>query len=444
MKQLDRRTFLRGTGVSVALPMLEAMLPKAVLASGSASAATPNRMAFIFFPNGAIMKDWTPQETGTGYRLPKTLASLEPVRDELLVISGLAHDKARPNGDGAGDHARCSGAYLTASQPRKTSGADIEVGTSVDQVAAKSIGQLTRLPSLELGTEAGRQAGKCDSGYSCAYTSNISWKTPTQPMAKEIDPQSVFDRMFDGSLKDAKAREERDFYRKSILDFVLDDAARLQKQLGQTDRRKMDEYLTSVREIEQRITRAQEETKAMRPDFDIPEQIPRDYAVHVRLMYDLMALAFQTDTTRIATFMLGNSGSNRTYKTIGVSGGHHQLSHHRDDEKKIEMLQKIDQYMVEQFAYFLKKLKSIKEGDGTLLDHSMIVYGSAISDANRHRHENLPVLFAGRGKGTIETGRHWKLDSEVPMANLFLSMMDRMGVKEERFGDSTGRLPGLG
>ena len=444
MKTLDRRTFLRGTGVSLALPMLEAMLPKTVLATGSTAGVTPNRMACIFFPNGAIMPDWTPASTGADYELSKSLASLKSVKDDLLVITGLAHDKARANGDGAGDHARCSGSYLTASQPRKTAGADIEVGISVDQVAASQIGHLTRLPSLELGTEAGRQAGNCDSGYSCAYSSNISWKSPTQPMAKEIDPKAVFDRMFDGSLADAKAREERDFYRKSILDFVTSDADRLQKQLGKGDQRKIDEYFTSVREVEQRIARAQDEAKAMRPNFEIPDRVPRDFATHVRLMYDLMVLAFQTDSTRIATFMQANSGSNRTYKEIEVTGGHHQLSHHRDDEKKVAMLQKIDQYMVEQFAYFLEKLKATKDGDANLLENSMIVYGSAISDANRHRHDDLPVLVAGRGKGTIETGRHWKLDSETPMANLFLSMMDRMGVDEQRFGDSTARLQGLG
>jgi hypothetical protein len=445
MTRLTRRTILRGAGTVLALPLLEGMLPKAVLAAGDAAAAAPIRMGFIYIPCGAIMPDWKPTAAGKDYELPRTLKSLEKHKKDLLVISGLAHDKARSNGDGAGDHARDSAAFLTASQPRKTSGADINVGTSVDQVAAAKIGLATRLPSIEIGTEAGRQAGKCDSGYSCAYQSNISWKSPTQPMAKEIDPKAVFERMFGDAQKDAKAREQRDFYRQSILDFVADDASRLKQQLGQSDRRKLDEYFTSVREVEQRIERSADDLKRQIPDVAPPPPgVPRDYAEHVRQMYDLMALAFESDTTRIFTFMLGNSGSNRTYSELGVKGGHHEISHHRGDEEKIAHLQKIDQYMIEQFGYFLDKLSGIKEGDGTLLDHSMICYGGAISDANRHQHDDLPVLLAGRAAGTIETGRHLKLENSEPMANLFLSMLDRMGVREERFGDSTGRLSNLG
>lgn len=443
MTRLNRRTILRGVGTALALPLLEGMLPKAVLAAGDAAAA-PLRMGFVYIPCGAIMRDWKPEAAGRDYVLPKTLKPLEKHKQQLLVITGLAHDKARPNGDGAGDHARDSAAFLTAAQPRKTAGADIHVGASVDQVAASKIGLATRLPSIEVGTEAGRQAGKCDSGYSCAYQSNISWKSPTQPMAKEINPKAVFERMFGDAREDSKSRQQRDFYRQSILDFVADDAARLKQQLGHSDRRKLDEYFTSVREVEQRIERTALEDKRRIPEVDPPPPgVPRDYAEHVRQMYDLMALGLQTDTTRIFTFMLGNSGSNRTYSELGIKGGHHEISHHRNEEENLVQLQKIDQYMVEQFAYFLDKLSAIPDGNGTLLDHSMICYGGAIADPNRHQHDDLPVLLAGRAGGTIDTGRHLKLDNSAPMANLFLSMLDRMGVEEARFGDSTGRLTQL-
>lgn len=439
MKPLARRTFLQGVGATLALPMLDAMRPARAAADGSA----PRRLAYVFFPNGAIMPDWKPEGVGTDYELPKTLQPLAPHKSDLLVISGLAHDMARAHGDGAGDHARSCATFLTGSHPRKTDGADIEAGVSVDQVAASEIGKQTRLPSLELGIEAGRQAGSCDSGYSCAYSSNISWKSPTTPMAKEINPRAVFERLFGNGVDDAKARAERNFYRKSILDFVSDDAARLRARLGQTDRRKLDEYLTSVREIEHRIEQSDVETKRQIPDMPVPEGVPSQLSEHIRLMYDLMLVAFQTDTTRIATFMLANEGSNRAYREVDVKDGHHQLSHHRDDEKKVAQLQRIDQFLIEQFAYFLERLKATPDGDGTLLDHSMITYGCAISDGNRHRHEDLPCLVAGRGAGAVTTGRHMKIETETPMANLFLSQLEAVGVQRERIGDSTGKLPGL-
>lgn len=445
MKPLSRRTLLRGTGAALALPMFEAMLPRTAFAQGVGSLAGPaNRLAFVYIPNGAIMPDWTPTETGRDYELPRTLSPLTDHKQKIMVLTGLAHDKARANGDGPGDHARDSATYLTACQARKTDGADIHLGKSVDQVAADVIGQSTRLPSLELGTEAGRQAGRCDSGYSCAYQSNISWRSATTPTSKEINPRAVFERLFGNDFEDLRARQERDFYRQSILDFVADDASRLRTQLGTTDRQKLDEYFTSVREIEQRIARSGDETVNQVPEgVEAPSGIPSDFAEHVRLMYDLMALAFQTDSTRISTFMLANSGSNRSYSEIGVSGAHHEMSHHRDEADKVANLQKIDQYLVEQFAYFLNKLDSIREGEGTLLDHSMIVYGGALSDANRHHHHNLPVVLAGGGCGLLDTGRHVKYDGEIPMANLFLSLLERVGVEEERLGDSTGRLDQL-
>ncbi|MCA9044704.1 MAG: DUF1552 domain-containing protein [Planctomycetaceae bacterium] len=441
MNQLSRRTLLRGAGAALALPVLDIMLPNTGLAAGGTTG--PNRMAFVFFPNGAIMKDWTPQEVGTNFTLPKTLTPLADVQSDLTVITGLAHDKARANGDGAGDHARSSAAFLTGSQPRKTDGADIKLGQSIDQAVAEKVGKETRLPSLEVGTEAGRQAGQCDSGYSCAYVSNISWRSEATPTGKEINPKAVFERMFGSNGENAKEVAKRNFFRQSILDFVAEDAKRLQDQLGKSDRHKMDEYFTSVREVEQRIERATDEAKRTLPDREAPEGIPKDWAEHTRLMYDLMVLAFQTDTTRIATFMLHNEGSNKSYKEIGVSGGHHELSHHRDEADKIEALQKIDQYMVEQFAYFLKQLKSVKEGEHNLLHNSMIVYGCSISDSNRHRHEDLPILVAGHGAGSINAGRHLKLKGEVPMTNMFLSLADRMGANLGSFGDSTAILQEL-
>jgi hypothetical protein len=442
-RPIDRRTFLRGAGTLLALPWLEAMLPGTARAAVAGQA--PRRLAFIFFPNGAIMPDWTPQQTGKGFELSKTLQPLAPVKDDLLVLSGLAHDKARANGDGPGDHARCAAAYLTGSQPRKTAGADIRVGQSVDQVAADDIGGETRLPSLELGLESGRQAGSCDSGYSCAYSSNISWKTESTPMAKEIDPRAVFQRLFGTSQADVKAEARRAFYRSSILDFVAEDAERLRRQLGQTDRRKIEEYFTSVREIEQRIDRSASEQSlnVADIDLDLPAGIPQETAEHIRLMYDLMALAFQTDSTRVATFMLANAGSNRTYPSLGVNEGHHELSHHRGDDEKIGKIQRIDQFLVEQFSYFLQKLKGMREGEGTLLDRCMIVYGSAISDANRHDHHDLPILLAGRGGSTLPTGQHLRVSRETPMSNLFLSLLDRAGAKVDSFGDATSRLTEL-
>jgi len=397
-------------------------------------------MAFVFFPTGAIMPSWTPAEDGESYKLSKTLEPLAEFKGDMNVLTGLAQDNGRAKGDGAGDHARCASSYLTGAHPRKTSGADIHVGVSVDQVAAQKVGHLTKLPSLELGIEKGRNADNCDSGYSCAYSSNISWKTATTPMAKEIHPRLVFERLFGDAKQSEEGRERRDFYRKSILDLVANDADRLKAKLGITDRRKMDEYFSSVRDLERRVVRAEQQAERVRPDFEVPDGIPRDYQQHVRLMFDLMVLAFRTDVTRISTFMLGNAGSNRSYRMVGVSDGHHQISHHRNKKELIDKIQKIDGFLVGEFAYFLRKLKSVEEGTGTLLDHSMIMYGSGLSDGNRHHHHNLPVVLAGGGGGTIHTGRHISTGSETPLNNLFLSMLDRVGADVAKLGDSSGRL----
>ena len=395
MRPLDRRTFLQASGVSLALPLLECMRPALTLSTAAAetTGAAPVRMAFVFFPNGAIMPNWKPEGEGADYTLSHTLEPLKDFRGDFNVITGLAQDNGRAKGDGPGDHARCASTYLTGAHPVKTSGANIKVGISVDQMAAAEIGKQTRLPSLELGVDRGRNAGNCDSGYSCAYSSNVSWKTATTPMAKEINPRLAFERLFGVNQLDEKKRLRRELNRKSILDLVREDAQRLKNRLGATDRQKIDEYFTSVREIEQRIIRAETLAKKARPDFNVPNGIPRDMTEHVRLMYDLLLLAFQTDTTRIATYMLGNAGSNRSYKMVGVNSGWHSLSHHRNQKDKMDQIQRIDQFHTTEFARFLGKMKSVKEANGTLLDHSMIVYGSGLSDGNRHWHHDLPIVM---------------------------------------------------
>jgi len=430
----------------MALPMLEAMAP---VISRAAAIGTPpgppRRMAFIFVPNGANMADWTPKTVGADFELPLILDPLKAVQKDLLVLSGLAQDKARPHGDGGGDHARGSATFLTGCQARKTYGADIRVGISVDQVAASAIGKETRLPSIELGCDRGQQAGNCDSGYSCAYSFNISWKTESTPMPAEVNPRLAFDRLFTNGKKGEsdESRIRRERYERSILDFVMEDANRLKAGLGPTDRHKLDEYLTAVRELEGRIEQSEKFAAAL-PDYAKPKAgIPKDYEQHVRLMFDLLTLAFQSDTTRISSFILAHDGSNRPYPFIQVSEGHHDLSHHGNDEAKKAKIAKINRFHISQLAYFVEKLKSIKEGDGTLLDNCMIVYGSGIGDGNRHNHDNLPVLLAGKGGGTIQTGRHVRYERETPMNNLFLSMLDRVGAPIERLGDSTGRLPDI-
>ena len=444
--QIPRRTFLRGIGTAIALPMLESMVPLRALAVGAADVAKPlpKRMAFVYVPNGANMADWTPKTVGTDFELPPILEPLKKNQKDLLVLSGLAQDMGRPHGDGAGDHARASATFLTGCKARKTPGADIKVGVSVDQVAAQKIGDRTRLASLELGTDKARLAGNCDSGYSCAYSYNISWKGEATPMPPEVDPRQVFDRLFgNGNAGEMdEARIKRDRYRKSVLDFAMEDARRLKSDLGSTDRRKLDEYFTAVRELEQRIEKANRFAAEL-PDFERPTGIPKSYEDHLRLQFDLLALAFQTDTTRISSFIMAHDGSNRQYPFIGVRDGHHDLSHHGGDEEKKGKIAKINRFHATQFAYFIDKLKSIKEGEGSLLDNCMIVYGSGLGDGNRHNHDNLPVLLAGRGGGTIQSGRHIQFERETPMTNLFLTMLDRVGAPTERLGDSTGLLPQL-
>jgi len=449
--QVSRRTMLRGVGAAVALPVLDAMgsirSVFAVTPDAVAKAATaPLRLAFCYVPNGVHMQDWKPSQVGENYELTPTLKLLEPFKQDMLVLSGLAQKKAEANGDGPGDHARAMATFLTGCQAKKTGGADIKVGISVDQLAAQKVGAATRFASLELSCDKGRQSGECDSGYSCAYSSNISWKTESTPVPPETNPRLVFERLFSGTTEvgSAAARAERQKYQKSVLDYVMEDANRLQGRLGANDKRKLDEYLTSVREIEARITRIESGNVAETASFVKPTGIPKGYNEYLRLMADMMVLAFQTDTTRISTFIFANEGSNRNYGEIEVSEGHHDLSHHGRDKKKQEKIAKINRFHLEQFAYLIGKLKGVKEGDGTLLDNSMIVYGSCIGDGNRHNHNDLPVALLGRGGGSIKPGRHLKYDKDVPLANLWMSLLDRIGAKDiEKLGDSTGRISEL-
>jgi Protein of unknown function (DUF1552) len=425
----------------VALPFLEAMLPQSTLGA-AAAVKSPVRTAFFYVPNGVVIPNWTPTQEGTSFELPSTLKQLEPFRDRLLVLSGLTADKARPHGDGPGDHARAMAAFLTGAQPRKTSGANIKVGKSVDQIIAEKIGKATRFSSMELGIEGGKQAGNCDSGYSCAYSSSISWRTESSPLAKEINPRLVFDRLFGGG-KDAASQERTS--RRSILDFVAEDARGLKARLGGADVRKLDEYLTGVREIETRLARVEKEEQIQVPaGVKVPDAgIPKTFREHMELMADVFVLALQADLTRVATFVLANEGSNRAYKEIGVTDGHHQISHHGNDPEKLAKLSKINRLHMEGFAYLLKKLDAVKENGVSLLDNCMLVYGSGNSDGNRHNHDNLPILLLGKGGGTIRSGRHIRYQRETPLTNLYLSMLDRVGASVPSFGDSTGRLPRL-
>ncbi len=449
-RPMDRRTLLRGVGVSLGLPWLERMSGMTSWAQDSVPKA-PNRMAFLYVPNGKNMADWTPKTpssptpssdtTAPGFELSPILEPLAQVQDKLLVVSGLTADGARAYADGGGDHARALSAFLTGARPLKTDGVNIRNGVSVDQVAASRVGNQTRLASLEIGTEAGAMAGNCDSGYSCVYSSTMSWRSATQPLPKEVNPRIVFDRLF-GSSNDS-TRVARDAKRKSILDFVREDSKSLTGRLAANDQRKLDEYFSSIRDIELRIERSEKLPPVKVPEYSVPQSIPAVYEEHIRLMADLMVLAFQADVTRVITFVLANEGSNKSYSFIDVPEGHHDLSHHGGDGSKQSKLRQINIFHTKQLAYFLTKLQSIQEGPGTLLDHSMIAYGSGIHDGNAHNHEDLPILVAGGGSGTLKTGRHMVFPKETPISNLWLSLLDRMEVDLEKLGDSQGHLPDL-
>jgi hypothetical protein len=438
-KALPRRTFLRGLGTAVALPFLDAMLP--ALARGQAR-KPPVRMAFIYMPNGMEMRHWNPEYEGRLRELPQTLKPLEPFRDDVLMLSNLTHAQARKYAEGGGHHGRCCAAYLTGVHPRKTL-TEIKNGVSFDQLVANEVGGQMRFPSLELAMEEPRQAGLCDDGYSCAYTNNLAWKSDTQPVPPVMDPRALFERLF-GSAAQLTPQERgvRSVLRNSILDFVADDTRKLQSQVGPSDRRKLDEYLTSIREIERQLEQAASQVR-VEPGMPRPFGVPDDFGEHFKLMTDMITVAFQADLTRIVTFLVTREQSNRAYRELGISDGHHALTHHRYVPELMDKVARINRYHAEQFAKWVPKLKAAQDGEGSLLDHSMIVYGSGLADGNNHIHHDLPTLILGRANGYIKSGRRVVYRRETPMCNLWLTMMDVMGVHMERFGDSTGHLPGL-
>jgi hypothetical protein len=438
---------LKGVGACIALPALPSLLARQAwaaetMADSVASAAAPVRMAFITFPNGCNLDKWWPTGEGAAFELNQTMKSLAGVKRQIQVISGLDHLNAEPGPDGAGDHARANATILTGVRARKTAGADIQLGVSVDQVAAQRVGHSTRFPSLELTSDPDRQAKGCDSGYACAYQYNVSWRSSNTPMPPESNPRHLFERLFGEGVpgQRGQAFQARQQTQRSILDFVLDDARSLRHQLGDRDDRKLDEYLTSLREIEKRIEHAEGFGAVPDPAVDTPFGIPAEVGDHMDLMYDLMVLAFQTDSTRIATMMVGHDGDNRPYPQLGVADGHHNISHHQEKPDLLEKIARIDRHHVEHFAHFLEKLDAARDVDGrSLLENSLVVYAGGNADPNRHTHTNLPVILAGSAGGRIETGRFLKVPSQ-PMCNLFLDMLDRVGVEGvERIGDSTGR-----
>src|SRR6266516_4119174 len=453
LASLTRRRFLRGLGACLALPAFESIGPLSALGAGSAatklaatSSGAPLRMAFVYFPNGAIQPNWWPKGEGKDFELNRTMEPLANVKHQLQVLGGMDHVNATAGPDGAGDHARASGTFLTGVRVKKTAGADIHAGISIDQVVAQQVGHVTRFPSLELSCDAVRKSGNCDSGYSCAYQYNLAWRSPTQPVAPEPNPRLLFERLFGAGApgerkQNLKRRQEQ---QRSILDFVLDDARSLQGQLASRDKQKLDEYLGSVREIEKRIEHAERFDATPDPAVETPAGILANFQDYIQIMYDMMILAFQTDSTRIASFLLANEGSNRAFPEIGIAEGHHFLTHHRNKQEMIDKVAEIDLWYMKQFARFLERMEQTKDVDGnSLLHNSMIVYGSGNADGNRHTHVNLPVILAGGGGGSLTPGRCVKIGG-VPMTNLFLSMVDRLGVQGvERHGDSTGRLTAI-
>ena len=438
-KHLARRTFLRGVGVSLALPFLDSMAPAQTLTSKSA--ANPRmRLAYCYIPHGGVMSNWTPAAEGANFELSRTLMPLQPFQNQVVVVSNLAHKLAGPFGpnDSGGDHGRSPSVFLNGVHPKRTEGEDVRAGTTVDQIAATHIGQDTPLPSLELATEdMTGLIGACDVGFSCTYTNTISWRTPTTPLPMEINPRVVFDRLFgDGSsAAERLARVQRE---RSILDAVTSEVNRLQRGLPANDRNRVAEYLDNVREIERRIQLTEKKNSTSVHVPATPIGIPDDHVVHSKMMFDLMALAFQAEITRVSAFMMAREVSYRTFPQIGVPDPFHATSHHQDNPEKLEKLTKINTYHVSLIAYFLDKLRSKQDGDGTLLDHSLVLFGSSMSNSNVHNHAPLPVFVAGGACGRMKGGRHIKCQEDTPMANLLASTLIKAGLHEDHVGDSNG------
>jgi hypothetical protein len=447
---LSRRTFLRGAGACIALPFFESLGLGNMLATQGGGAArlaqtatgAPLRTAFVYFPNGAIPAQWWPDRTGTDFNWSRTLSPLQAFKNQVQIVGQVDHRTAEAGPDGGGDHARGNGTWLTGVRLKK-SATDIRAGISIDQVLARRVGNLTRFPSLELACDSTPRSGNCDSGYACAYQYNISWANDTTPMTAETNPRHLFERLFGhgergqrNALQRRRQEEER-----SVLDFVLDDARAMQRRLSPQDQRKLDQYLTGVRALETRIQQAERLGRPIDPDIDTPAGIPTEFADYLQVMYDIMVLAFQADYTRVISFCQAHDGSNRSFDQIGISEGHHDLTHHRNNPERIAKVSDIDLWYAQQFARLLEKLNAVRDEDGrTLLENSMIVFGSGNADGNRHSHTNLPVLLAGSGGGALRPGRYVR-HANKPMTNLFLGLAHNMGLRDlERFGDSTGRL----
>jgi hypothetical protein len=439
-KRLSRRKMLRGMGVSLALPLLDAMTP-----AFAASRAKPAcRMLVNYIPNGIVMRDWLPASTAADFALPRILQPMQPHRDRMLVIEGLAQHFGWANGDGTGDHARAASTYLTGVHIRKTGGSDLAAGISMDQIAAQQLGSRTRIPSLELTAEDGSMVGVCDTGYSCVYSNNISWRSAATPGSPEVDPRAVFDTLFGSEDPDPAVRAATRQRDSSILDWVLGETHSLETQLGPSDRSKLDEYLSSVREIETRIQSDTQRNDPVRAPIEKPAGIPAQLGGHLRLMYDLLRVAFQTDSTRIATLMVGREGSLRSYDEIGVPESHHPITHHQGRADLIEKVTRINCYHMQLFAEFVASLATTNDGDGSLLDHCMILYGAGLADGNSHQHDHLPTMLVGGACGAIRSGRFLQVAPETPITNLYVSMLTGMGIAIEKLGDSTGRLSDLG
>jgi hypothetical protein len=438
-KALPRRTFLRGIGATLALPLLDAMIPSmTALAETPADPARLRRLGFVYIPMGCDITRWTPNGEETLDALSPSLSPLAPVKQHVTAISNLELQNAYP-----GTHATSNAAFLSAAKARRTESTDYYLGTTVDQIAAKQLGKETQLPSLEMSMDLLSVVGQCDNGYACVYQNNLSWSSPTTPLPAEAHPRMVFETLF-GEGGTAAQRKAALRQRASLLDSVTDEIARLQKTLGPKDRNKVDEYLQSIREVERRIEQAQKDTKENPlPDLDRPAGVPASYAEHARLMFDLQVLALQGDITRVITFQLARETSNRTYPEIGVSEPHHPLTHHGNNPKKIAKVAKINKFHVSMFAEFLEKLRSTREGSGSLLDHSLYLYGSGMGNPNVHDHKNLPILVAGGAAGNMQGGRHIKFARPTPLANLHLTLLNKVGVHRKSFADSRGQVDEL-
>ena len=441
-KFISRRTVLRGVGATIALPLLDAMVP-ALTAAQSTAAKPVRRLGVVYHPNGVVYDNWLPSGVGTEFQFSRVLASFERFRDRVVVVTGLADRQAEALGDGAGDHSRASGSYLTGVHVKK-SDSQVLNGMSMDQIAARACERETQLSSLQLTVDENSLVGSCDVGYSCAYSNTLSWLTPTLPLMAENDPRVVFERLFGASdSTDATVREMRLQEDRSILDSITGRVHELQRTLGPADTSKMSDYLESLRAVERQIQKAEEQAARELPDVDRPVGIPGSFEEHVQLLYDLQVLAYQCDLTRVITFMYGREQSARTYPQIGVSDPHHQLSHHANDPEKLEKCTKIQIHHVDMFTKYLEKLASVRDGDGSLLDSVVLLFGAGLSNSDRHTHSPLPTVVVGGGAGTIKGGRHLVYPDGTPLTNLHVTLLDKMGIPFDKLGDSTGKISEL-